>query len=202
MNARALVEIEVELEIAFNREAKGPVEIGGLLAEAKAQLRHGEWVGWLKSKFPHAVRTAQNFMRAHEFAGKYVTVTHLKLSPGAIYALARIDRDGDKEAVERVLQEAATQWTDANCVRKIIRELRSPPPVDEEPDQKPDGDEKPPPAPPPGLKPRQAKLVRDFDGAVAALKNLLTKRAVDLVAAAASKDDLETIANFLLQVAK
>ena len=79
---------------------------------------------------------------------------------------------------------------------RLSKSFDRPPPVGEEPDE----DEKPPPAPP-GLKPGRAQLVREFDGAVAVFKNLLTKRAADFSAASASKVDLETIAHFLLQVA-
>jgi Protein of unknown function (DUF3102) len=58
--------IEAALEASFKRESRNFIEIGGLLNEAKEQLdSHGKWLPWLKARFPHAVRTAQNYMAAH-----------------------------------------------------------------------------------------------------------------------------------------
>ena len=41
------------------------IEIGGLLADQKADLRHGEWLPWAEKHLPFDIRTAQNYMRAH-----------------------------------------------------------------------------------------------------------------------------------------
>jgi len=202
-NSRPLEAIEADLEAALEREARGPVEIGALLTEAKALLgSHGMWLLWLKAKFPHTARTAQNYMAAAALAAKYATIAHLRLAPGALYALCEADNRGDAVVVERVLHEAETGWVDADRVREIAREgLWSPPPSSQpEPDGTPPPP--PPPPPPPGLKPKQARLVQDFDAAVAAFKSLLTKRAADFVASSTPGLELEAIANFLLQVAR
>lgn len=39
------------------------IECGRLLAEVKAQLRHGEWGPWLADNFPASMRTAQTYMQ-------------------------------------------------------------------------------------------------------------------------------------------
>jgi Protein of unknown function (DUF3102) len=229
VNARPLARIEADLAAAFQRESRGAIEIGGLLIEAKEQLdAHGQWLPWLKDKFPHAIRTAQNYMAAHRLAGEYATVAHLKLSTGGLYALVAADNAGDVSVIDKVLQEAKTKWVDADRVREIAEELRPPPDplppsTGEDPAEKPDADaddanddddddddgddetppddERPPP-PSPGLNPKQARLVRDFDDAVAAFKNLVTRRAADFAPAATPTFDLEMIGNFLLQVAR
>jgi hypothetical protein len=41
-------------------------EAGVLLIEAKRQLRHGEWSGWLKDNFHLSARTARTYMQAAE----------------------------------------------------------------------------------------------------------------------------------------
>jgi Protein of unknown function (DUF3102) len=106
MNARPLATIEAALEASFKRETKNIVEIGGLLTEAKEQLdSHGQWLPWLKAKFPHAIRTAQNYMAAHRLAAKYATVAHLNLAPSALYALAQYDHDNKTEVVTVALRE-------------------------------------------------------------------------------------------------
>ncbi len=205
-NARSLARIEADLEAAFKREARGPIEIGGLLLEAKEQLSHGQWLIWLNSNFPHSVSTCENYINAAKFAAKFPTVVNLKVSPTGFYALAKSDNDGDAEVVKRALHEAETKWVDAVRVHQIVKELRPPPlpPADEEEsddDTAPDDDQPPPPAPPP-INPKQARLVRDFDGAVAAFKTLVTKRASEFAAASTLRCDLEVIGNFLLQVAR
>lgn len=40
------------------------VRCGGLLAQAKAQVRHGGWGAWLGANFPASERTARAYMRA------------------------------------------------------------------------------------------------------------------------------------------
>ena len=103
-NARALLKIETDLEGEFKREAASPIRIGRLLIKAKELLtEHGEWLTWLGANFPQARRTAQNYMAAGKFADKYATGAHLKLAPGALYELARIDGDGNGELVQKVL---------------------------------------------------------------------------------------------------
>jgi Protein of unknown function (DUF3102) len=142
-NSRSLKRIESELEAAFQREKQGPIEIGGLLAAAKELLTgHGEWLPWLKAKFPHSVRTAQDYMAAHRFATKYATVAHLKVAAGGLYALAVLDNAGNTDMINAALREAETQWVDADRVAAIVAELRQPP------DTTPAEDEEPPPSPP------------------------------------------------------
>jgi len=228
MNARPLAKIEADLEAAFRREAKGPIEIGGLLIEAKEQLdAHGKWLPWLVAKFPHSVRTAQDYMSAARFAAKYAMIAHLKITAGGLYALARIDsRDSypnGAEIIKTALQEAESTWIGSDRVDDIDCMLNPPDPEPPDPDPGPspspspspsdgdddgdgddddDADDRPPPPAPPPLNPKQARLVRDFDDAIAAFKKLVTKRAAEFVAAGAPSVDLELIANFLLQIAK
>ena len=128
---RSLTTIEADLEAAFRREANGPIEIGRLLNEAKEQLdTHGEWLPLLKARFPHAVRTAQNYMGAARLAYKYATVAHLRLSHSALYALVEADNNGDDELVEAVLREAQATpaWIDRDRVNEIWREINLPDP--------------------------------------------------------------------------
>ncbi|MEJ7804019.1 MAG: DUF3102 domain-containing protein [Candidatus Limnocylindria bacterium] len=48
---------------AFASAVEHAVRCGELLAEAKAQVRHGEWLPWLAEHFPASPRTAQGYMR-------------------------------------------------------------------------------------------------------------------------------------------
>jgi len=42
------------------------IEIGGLLVEAKAQLKHGEWGQWVEDNLPFTARSASTYMRYHD----------------------------------------------------------------------------------------------------------------------------------------
>jgi len=42
------------------------IEIGGLLAEQKISMKHGEWMPWLREHMPFSTATARNYMRLWE----------------------------------------------------------------------------------------------------------------------------------------
>lgn len=72
-------------EIIFYKNVGGQavIEIGRRLTEAKAQLKHGEWLPWLREKVEFSEISAQNFMRiAREYGN-----THLVGDLGASKAL-------------------------------------------------------------------------------------------------------------------
>ena len=48
------------------------IELGGLLAEQKETLSHGEFTPWIEANLPFTDRTARNYMRLHD--GRYVTL--------------------------------------------------------------------------------------------------------------------------------
>jgi hypothetical protein len=192
-NARALSKIETDLEGEFKREAESPIKIGRLLIKAKELLDdHGEWLPWLGNHFPHVARTAQRYMSAAEFADKYDTVSHLQVTPGALYALAAADSEDNRALIEAALREAESKWIDQ---KRVVEILRAPPAVGEPPP-----DSGPPPTPPPAITPKKASLVLAFDNAVEAFKPLLAKRAADFVASGKPDHELREIANFLGQV--
>ena len=42
------------------------IEIGGLLVEQKAELKHGEWLSWVKENLPFSERLARDYMKFHD----------------------------------------------------------------------------------------------------------------------------------------
>jgi hypothetical protein len=56
------------------------------LLQAKALLKHGEWLPWLMVNFNWTARTAQSYMKVAKLAEKHPEVTSLK--PAAVAALA------------------------------------------------------------------------------------------------------------------
>jgi Protein of unknown function (DUF3102) len=67
--SRPLDAVATEIR-AMKAETIGDIiAVGGLLREAKAQLEHGQWLPWLQRELGYSPRTAQNYLRAHKFAG-------------------------------------------------------------------------------------------------------------------------------------
>lgn len=93
------VEIRREHE-ACEQHALSTVEhaarAGELLTEAKAQVRHGEWLPWLEANFPATSRVAQAYMR---IAANAKSVSHLPSVNSALKELAE-PRDDDDEPDE------------------------------------------------------------------------------------------------------
>lgn len=62
-------------EIIFYKNVGGQavIEIGRRLTEAKSQLKHGEWLPWLREKVEFSETSAQNFMRiAREYGNSHL----------------------------------------------------------------------------------------------------------------------------------
>jgi hypothetical protein len=79
-------------------------DIGVQLCGAKRMLGHGQFVQWLESECGFSPRSAQNYMRASEFAAdKYATVA--LLPPAALYRLSA--KNTPPEVVSEVLARAA-----------------------------------------------------------------------------------------------
>jgi Protein of unknown function (DUF3102) len=119
--ARDLAEIADDIRSRIVGDA---IAIGGLLREAKLQLRRGKFLPWVESEFEFSIRTAQNYMKAHRLATKYATVAYSKLTPTALYTLADgYFNAGDKfsaDEVGLVLNEAAEQRVTRARVWEII----------------------------------------------------------------------------------
>jgi hypothetical protein len=74
------------------------VRCGQLLAEAKENVPHGEWGGWLDENFPASRRTAQGYMRLAQ-ASETQALAHLGIE-GALRELAAPKTDVEAEAPE------------------------------------------------------------------------------------------------------
>ena len=69
-------------EIIFYKQVGGQavLEIGKRLIEAKAQLKHGEWLDWLRDRVEFSEASAQRFMRLAREYGNASLVTDLGTS--------------------------------------------------------------------------------------------------------------------------
>lgn len=79
---------EVEQAERAWRDAVGhAIRAGELLVEAKAKIKHGEWLSWLEANFPGSARSAQDYMRLAANAEDARRVAHLGVR-GALKQLA------------------------------------------------------------------------------------------------------------------
>ena len=80
------------------------IEVGRDLAAVKAHLKHGQFGDWVEAECGFSLRTAENYIRAKEFAeGKSATVA--LLNPGTVYRLAA--KGTPPELVDAVVERAA-----------------------------------------------------------------------------------------------
>ncbi|MGD0533506.1 MAG: DUF3102 domain-containing protein, partial [Methyloceanibacter sp.] len=114
---------------ALKRETADILTIGTLLVEAKAQVKHGEWLPWLKQEFSMSERSAQNYMKAAQFVDKNEIVADLKLSPSALYLLSGdsywADEYGRRDATDAVLKVASEERVGYDRAKEIIDETRA-----------------------------------------------------------------------------
>ena len=125
-------------EIVFYKSVGGQavIEIGKRLAEAKAQLKHGEWLPWLSEKVEFSETSAQNFMRVAREYGNTQLVGDLGVSKAlALLALPASEREnfasekhlvnGEEKSVaemsKRELEEAVRQQKIAELERDKAR---------------------------------------------------------------------------------
>jgi hypothetical protein len=117
---RTIDVIADELQVALKRETADILTIGGLLAEAKEQVPHGEWLPWLKNEFSMSERSAQKYVKAAAYAAKYELGADLKLNPAALFLLSRYDQ---REIADAVTEAAKETHVGCDQVKKIVQDV-------------------------------------------------------------------------------
>jgi hypothetical protein len=109
---RPLSAIESDLQSALRNDTANILHIGGLLIEAKEQIKHGEWLPWLKAHGSFSERSAQRFMVTSRYAAKFKSarLADLKLRPAALYRLAESEDLFDAKVREAVFAAAQDHW--------------------------------------------------------------------------------------------
>lgn len=90
------------------------IEVGRLLAEAKGQVRHGEWAGWVADRCTFGVRQAQSYMRAYHnreaLEGQMRSGdSHLTSLRGAVAMLAEPRESTDLERLEGTIEAGLSE---------------------------------------------------------------------------------------------
>lgn len=112
---RPLPELETTIRAGLMLEVQGALTVGVALQEAKAQLKHGQWLPWLKT-MGLSERTAERRMRLAEAIPEGSPLAALSYSQAtALLALPA----GEREAFA---QEHVKEDTTAEEIRRLIRE--------------------------------------------------------------------------------
>lgn len=80
---REILQLHDEIGQALRTTLPKAIRIGQLLAEQKAEVRHGQWLPWIKANLPFSARTVQDYLRF------YARRDELKSVPGADIREAR-----------------------------------------------------------------------------------------------------------------
>jgi N6-adenosine-specific RNA methylase IME4 len=81
---------------AWNKSRDGVMEVGRLLAEAKAALPHGEWIKMIENDLPFGAKTAQRLKTVAEDP-KLSNGAHAHHLPGSWYTLYELTKLDDTE---------------------------------------------------------------------------------------------------------
>ncbi|MBR2823170.1 MAG: DUF3102 domain-containing protein [Clostridia bacterium] len=115
---RPLPELETTIRAGLMLEVQGALTVGVALQEAKAQLKHGQWLPWLKT-MGLSERTAERRMRLAEAIPEGSPLAALSYSQAtALLALPAGEREAF--AAENVKED-----TTAEEIRKLIAEKKS-----------------------------------------------------------------------------
>jgi hypothetical protein len=207
---RSIIVIADEIRAARKDEAANVFVIGALLAEAKKQVKHGEWLSWLRKEFSMSARTAERSLGVHELKPKLKSDTVSNFSASALYWLAANFADLNSFQLTHIFRVARKKMVGATEIRRIAASHHLcedfPPSEDIDPsDAPPSAPEDPPPElpppPAPALSARDQYFVDKFIGAIRILKELTTKPNAKFVNVVAT-DELQLMKNFLDGIAK
>ena len=108
-------------EILFYKSVGGNaiIEIGKRLIEAKAKLKHGEWLDWLREKVDFSERSATGFMSIARRCENQQTIADLGVSK-ALVLLAL----PDSELAEFVEEKHAVNGVEKSASEMTVKELK------------------------------------------------------------------------------
>lgn len=95
-----------ELKEKLQRTAQDIWEIGQMLADVRARLKHGQFDAWLKAEFGWSRRTAYNFINVYETFNERAKFAQFNIATSALYLLA--SPSTPQEIKQQFIEAAAT----------------------------------------------------------------------------------------------
>jgi len=115
---------------AWQKSVASVIETGNLLAQAKKDLEHGEWLPMIESDLPFETKTAQRLMiiARHPLIGNGAHAHHLPASWMTLYELTKMDKKLGEGALEKRISDGKiTPKTERKEVLKMLRVKRAAP---------------------------------------------------------------------------
>ena len=124
-----IVNLHSEIEGLLKLSLDKAIRIGELLYEQKANLKHGEYIPWIKTNLPFTERTGQNYMRLYDNREKLKNESVSHLTDG-YKLLQRPSIPVKQKGIREQLQELAErnlwlEWEAGGCMVEM-NELLTP----------------------------------------------------------------------------
>jgi hypothetical protein len=101
--AAHIIKLHKELIVSPRTSLKKAIEIGKLLTEQKASLKHGAWLPWIQESLPFSQPTAFNYMKCYEHREQLLQESNLSEA----YKLLAPPKP-EEEVVSKVLDKFIT----------------------------------------------------------------------------------------------
>src|SRR5262249_46840075 len=115
-----------QVVVALARGIKHAINAGELLLEAKAQIKHGQWLSWLSEHCAVSERTAQLYMRIAqrraELEAKAQGLADLTLE-GAARLLAKSGESNIETVTGDDSEPGSWEWCKAQSERELFTKL-------------------------------------------------------------------------------
>lgn len=111
-----------EAQFYIRNIANNMLQLGRVLTEAKALVRHGEWANWLRDNTSFSTRYAQQFMQAYERYGSNEAVAQIGERGKILKLLALPEGTEEQFFAENDVANMSTREVD-EAVRKVREEM-------------------------------------------------------------------------------
>jgi hypothetical protein len=115
ITAKKINDLHNDLVGIMSRGIEKAVEIGQLLADKKAELKHGEFTPWVKSNLVFTDRTARNYMKLYENREKV-------LQAGSISDAYKMLGEGKTETVSD-MEHSEEVWKSLTRLGEILETM-------------------------------------------------------------------------------
>jgi len=116
-----ITSLHKQIIASLRRSMQDAIRIGELLTEIKAELKHGEWLPWIKQSLPFSQQTANRYMRIYENREKLLNVSNLTEAYKFLAEPEQSDRENNGSSVSA--KKSAQKTLPIQNVKKDFRKV-------------------------------------------------------------------------------
>jgi hypothetical protein len=111
---------------ALMRKTAHRIALGGLFIEAKKQVGHGKWLGYIEENFSLASSTVESYIKIYQGAAKIPNFGNLRIASSLLDKLFvwSKKRAFGPEVRAAIFEEAKTKWVGWDRAHQIEREMQ------------------------------------------------------------------------------